>query len=461
MTSVSNYSIGRSTFYALGNNHMNSSPEKLRRCNSWNGTEASRNCVRCSVSYHIDRRIINKLSEERDFLRKEVNDLTDILKSTLREFSCLVKFTFDTDEILNPNFLASNSKETACPSSETLQQLKILMSQLKQESLIFNRDYGFHHEVSKSGASKPKIEENILKRFRKNLVPLSSNERLHSVTEIAQIHNLKYWIRSGVSFANRENLWKFLITRQETNISPDLYQELCTSNLRPQLSSQIDTDVGRCLTENHDFKDPAKVAQLSRILKAFANFRPAIGYCQSFGKIAAFISLVLSEKDAFRCLDAVISIKMPEGYYVTPMEDAKKDQFILKSLIKLKLPNLSKHFERLGVDIENITFNWFHSIFVGYVNLDVMLLCWDSFLFEGRKILFRITLAILMYLQDEILAMGDSCDVLQFLTLLQQYKFDSEIIRRMTFVALNPLPWKLINELEQKYEHWFEVQLII
>ena len=61
-------------------------------------------------------------------------------------------------------------------------------------------------------------------------------------------------------------------------------------------------------------------------------------------------------------------------------------QNVLKYLISEKLPRLHAHLLNHKVDISLFTFNWFLTIFVDNVPIQLYLRIWDAFLYEGSKV---------------------------------------------------------------------------
>ena len=62
-------------------------------------------------------------------------------------------------------------------------------------------------------------------------------------------------------------------------------------------------------------------------------------------------------------------------------------QEVLKELLAEKLPKLSQHFTKHGVDPALFTLNWFLCVFVDTVPVKTYLHIWDAFLFEGSKVI--------------------------------------------------------------------------
>ena len=61
-------------------------------------------------------------------------------------------------------------------------------------------------------------------------------------------------------------------------------------------------------------------------------------------------------------------------------------QEVLKELLSEKLPKLSQHFDKHGVDPALFTLNWFLCVFVDTMPVKTYLHIWDAFLFEGSKV---------------------------------------------------------------------------
>ena len=61
-------------------------------------------------------------------------------------------------------------------------------------------------------------------------------------------------------------------------------------------------------------------------------------------------------------------------------------QEVLKELLSEKLPQLSAHFSKHGIDASLFSLNWFLCLFVDNIPVKTYLHIWDSFLFEGSKV---------------------------------------------------------------------------
>jgi small G protein signaling modulator 3 len=88
--------------------------------------------------------------------------------------------------------------------------------------------------------------------------------------------------------------------------------------------------------------------------------------------ITATLLLIHStEEEAFWGLVAIIERILPEGYFTPDLIASRADQRVLKRLVREFCPRVHLHLQRLGVDLEAITFNWFLSVFTDCLPAEV------------------------------------------------------------------------------------------
>ncbi|ROT73114.1 TBC1 domain family member 2B [Penaeus vannamei] len=119
-------------------------------------------------------------------------------------------------------------------------------------------------------------------------------------------------------------------------------------------------------------------------------------------RLAAIALLFLNEEDAFWCLIYIVDFLMPPDYYNRNLLGSLVDQRVLKDLVAEKLPRLNAHMEQHGLDISLFTFNWFLCVYIDTIPPITYLTIWDSFLYEGSKVLFRYALAIFKLCEDGV-----------------------------------------------------------
>uniref|UniRef100_A0A915K2K3 Rab-GAP TBC domain-containing protein n=1 Tax=Romanomermis culicivorax TaxID=13658 RepID=A0A915K2K3_ROMCU len=215
---------------------------------------------------------------------------------------------------------------------------------------------------------------------------------------------------------------------------------------------QIDLDLTRTLPHNKNFEDlnASKIESLRRVLYAYRWHNTDIGYCQGLNRLAAVALLYLNEEDAFWTLVAIVEYLQPKDYYGHTMLAAQADQRVLRDFVVDKMPKVSSHLKALEVDLSLFTFNWFLTIFVDSFVHSTYLNIWDSFLYEGNKVLFRFALAILKINENEIIACKSSSALHSCLSNLGENSINFEKLSQVAFKDMNPFPSK---QIESKRAH--------
>ncbi|XP_069758972.1 TBC1 domain family member 2B isoform X3 [Narcine bancroftii] len=253
--------------------------------------------------------------------------------------------------------------------------------------------------------------------------------------EMVRSPELKSLIRWGVPHEHRSKVWKWCV-----NLHVRKYREKCGSGYFNSLlekalekqnpaSKQIELDLMRTLPNNKHYSSPTSegIQKLRNILLAFSWRNPDVGYCQGLNRLAAIALLYLEQGEAFWCLVAITECFMTPDYYTKNLLGSQVDQRVFKDLLSEKLPRLHAHFEQYKVDFSLITFNWFLVVFVDSVVSDIMFRIWDSFLYEGPKVIFRYALALLKFKEDEFLKLQDYMSIFKYLRYFTRTILDARI----------------------------------
>jgi hypothetical protein len=158
----------------------------------------------------------------------------------------------------------------------------------------------------------------------------------------------------------------------------------------------IEKDLGRTFPHHELFVGSTSQGQtdLKRVLKAFAHHNEEIGYCQAMAPVAATLLLNMPAEDAFWCLVQICHRYLP-NYYSKGLRGIQVDAKVLDSLVAKTLPDVSKHLQAHKVESLLFCVEWFMSVFSRTLPWSCVLRIWDIFLFEGVKVLFRASLAVL------------------------------------------------------------------
>ncbi|XP_054706604.1 TBC1 domain family member 2B-like [Uloborus diversus] len=287
--------------------------------------------------------------------------------------------------------------------------------------------------------------------------------------ELQRSPELKILVRMGIPCEYRGKIWKgctlMWIKCYKSMFGSNYYTSLLTSKeyvsrIDPSVK-QIELDLLRTLPNNRHYEnlDSNGIIKLRRVLLAYSRHDPAVGYCQGLNRLVAIALLFMDEEDAFWCLIAITKYIMPEGYYTRTLIGSQVDQRVLKDLMADKIPRLHAHFEQHNVDLSLFTFNWFLTIFVDNIPVEIYLRIWDVFLYEGSKVLFRYALAIFKSCENEILEMKDYLAINKYLRNISEQIIDAKKLTSIAFGELNPFPQRTITSKRAHHYQIIKAQL--
>lgn len=167
--------------------------------------------------------------------------------------------------------------------------------------------YGFIHiQESKESSSTTTLTNAMLQYERKNEKEASrsmkwmnmlneSLERETDVTQWPQAHRkFERRLAKGVPDSVRSRVWPRLASRLQVPAYDykSLYLKISG------YERQIDLDIERTLRDHVMFKIRFSQAQVSlfKMLVAYSNFDPVVGYCQGMSTVAAFLLLYFTEE---------------------------------------------------------------------------------------------------------------------------------------------------------------------
>lgn len=279
--------------------------------------------------------------------------------------------------------------------------------------------------------------------------------------DLNKSREFKALLRSGVPQEYRCKVWKSLVDlrigKDRQSYGTDYYQSLIEPNrpidnskkttLNPS-SKQIELDLLRTLPNNKHFEtlDSSGTVRLRRVLTAYSEHNPRVGYCQGMNRLAAVALLVLPEEEAFWCLVAIVDRIMPMGYY-NDLWLAQVDSAVVMEYVALKMPQLSEHFRKYSIELS--LFAWFLTIFVDGSPPTIFLRLWDCFLYEGDKILFRIALALLKMHETEMLSLNSSVTINNFLRSSISAPMNVDLLFNIAFECVNPLSTRSVRTKRQ------------
>jgi hypothetical protein len=119
--------------------------------------------------------------------------------------------------------------------------------------------------------------------------------------------------------------------------------------------------------------------------------------------MAAMLLTYLTPEDSLLVLVQMIYKQEMIGYFRRGMPALFDSFYCLQKLMEKYLPKLHNHFMEIMFIPQMYASQWFMTVFVVDFPHEVAVRIWDIFLIEGRKIIYRIALAIFMILEKDLL----------------------------------------------------------
>ena len=210
---------------------------------------------------------------------------------------------------------------------------------------------------------------------------------------------------SRVSPDRRGRVWRLCArvkrVRAAADAGPGYFEQLVAKadRHRSEANEDISRDLGRSMPDVAKIASPEGQQRLRRCLSAYALHNADLGYCQGMNFIAAVLQLHLpAEEDAFWCLDVIVTKAIPGGLSRS-LTGFKVSVLVLCDLAKTLLPDCYLDLEGLGIPVEDVLGmicpQWFISLFVNALPLDLVFKFWDLVFLEGSIAVFQLALAIL------------------------------------------------------------------
>lgn len=267
---------------------------------------------------------------------------------------------------------------------------------------------------------------------------------------------VKRYIRKGIPCNLRGKMWFYYSGAEAVWIAnqglyADLISRLDKSCFQTDFTEEINKDLHRTFPNNIHFKTERSadneqefqvnnqpiLSALRRVLLCLSLHRPDVGYCQAFSYIVGVLLLFIDEEKAFWMLYVIIEEILPKKIYQKGMEGATMEVRVLMTLIKSRMPTLWNHLtsrEELGMPPPNLAItHWFPLLFADLLPIESTLRVWDSFFYEGPKVLFRTSLALFQLFENELLSISDPLMLFQSIQNMPKRAYDCHNLMEIAF----------------------------
>ncbi|KAI8079714.1 rab-GTPase-TBC domain-containing protein [Gilbertella persicaria] len=263
-------------------------------------------------------------------------------------------------------------------------------------------EYGFVVNKSQARLSRSNMSAKSMREYRENeLKWLSIVSKLDAGT-VKKDAKFKKLVRNGIPASVRSRVWQFLAGSNDYRKS-NMFNEL-VQKPKIKIYDVIERDIARCYPDHTQFMDQHGQGQkdLSCLLRAYAQYNTQLEYCQGMGRLAGLMLMHMTVEDSFWLLVATIDRYM-NGYFTPTLSQLRIDAYIIGQLLRDHNPKLAQHLESNDVLPIMYIAQWFLTAFTMTLPWESVLRVWDAFYFEGIKVFYRVSLAIMELCKDYLL----------------------------------------------------------
>eukprot|EP00899_Mesostigma_viride_P016110 jgi/Mesvir1/244/Mv13586-RA.2 len=267
----------------------------------------------------------------------------------------------------------------------------------------------------------------------------------------------------------RQALWQELARQYEGKVSIEASAEplldYSTLVAAPETDThkEIERDVHRTFPDHPLFIQqwgPGQTAMF-RVLKAYAQLDPEVGYCQGMAFVAATLLLVVGtgEEELAFCL--LVYLMYNAGLRNTFLPNMEQLQLRLHQVVMLqkdRLPELHNHLEDLMVSSVMYAAPWFLTLFASALPLAIVYRIFDTvFVERNAVIIFKVGIALLADCEDELLECEATEDVMDFFRSALPAKMQAASVSELDDIFDKALATEVKFEALMKLEAEYEI----
>lgn len=265
-----------------------------------------------------------------------------------------------------------------------------------------------HQNTTPSGSSSEvKNELKSIRKWERLLKRMQQTPPAKWMFKTKLKHRL---FKTGVPDTVRKSVWLQLVSPAkwppEKGYDVDeFYGTICG------FERQIDVDIVRTLRDHILFKERYCVGQLKlfRILVAFANLYPTIGYCQGMSTVVGTLLIYFDERTAFNVFILLFNKRSLAELYCAGFPKLFELFYIQESLMEKFVPKIVRHFAKHQIDSNLYATKWYLSLFLCFPHAICMRL-WDLYFYFGMDVFPCFVISVL-----KILSGNFFCRIIFFL----------------------------------------------
>ena len=140
-----------------------------------------------------------------------------------------------------------------------------------------------------------------------------------------------------------------------------------------------------------------------------------VGYAQGMSFLVAIFLSYLDEEKSFWMMENLMKNFRMQELYLQGFPGLKKNFFVLLKLMKKLLPNIYTQLTNAKLYPAIYGSSWYLTCFTNVFPYEIILRIMDCYLFEGIKVIHRISLALLAFKENEILQQKKYLEIMEII----------------------------------------------
>ncbi len=226
-----------------------------------------------------------------------------------------------------------------------------------------------------------------------------------TITSTFRRQVLKRRVRKGIPKGRRSVVWQKLVNVDEAKMWYPDPRKVDVQRLDAYVLNNIEKDIPRTFPNHEIFRDENSDGQnaLRNVLRWYAVLDGAVNYCQGMSFTAGVFLTVLPEREAYYCFASALQKRALRSLYLPGLVDLMRRCHVLDKLVEVHLPDLSHHFREEGISTSMFSTEWIMTLFSRNFETELACRVLEVFLFEGYKVVYRVSLSILKFLESKLL----------------------------------------------------------
>ena len=377
------------------------------------------------------------------------------------------------DEKIDENQIYEDKKDITEDNNTTYQIEKDLLDSINKkenvtkENLILAEQIDFKNKPDKIletdqfgfiTKNESETDNNKKKLSKNDLLTINARtEKWRYMIEHIDIYKtkkknkLKERTRKGIPDSLRSQIWQLFGGIDKYNKN-NIFENIEKEKLDQDTEITIIKDLDRTFPGCSLFTDKYGGGQrkLFKVLSNYSKFNKEVGYVQGMGYLVALFLIYMDEKSSFYLLLSLIKNYELEGIYLPGFPDLKKKFYVLLNLEKKFIPKVYEVLKRDGIFPSLYASEWFICLFSKDLKPNTLVRIFDTFIFEGYKVIYRFALAFLKMKEKEFVT--GKPGIIYTMDVLKKI-FENIDIETLFKIAFNfHLSKNHIKKFEQEYE---------